>query len=203
MVSYLLPTGLSIANAVLLSVRSLKANNLRLSSLSMANNVLRSGQLMANNVLLNSHPMANSVLFAGHSRAKNVLLSGHSMVTCEFKQVSWVLQEVEDAMKWIEASLDPSRPDKSDELVSHFETTIRVVGGLLAAYHLHNGSVPVLGAAIDTGLRLLAAYANPEGLPHNVVFMGSLQAQDAAWTSSLTLAEATTLTLEFGYLSQV
>jgi hypothetical protein len=106
-------------------------------------------------------------------------------------------------MKWIEASLDPSRPDKNDELVSHFETTIRVVGGLLAAYHLHNASTPLLGAAIDTGLRLLAAYSNAEGIPNNVVHMGRLQGKDAAWTSSISLAEATTLTLEFGFLAQV
>ena len=87
--------------------------------------------------------------------------------------------------------------------MSHFETTIRILGGLLSAFHLLDGNATVLSAAIDTGLRLLAAFASSDGLPHNVVSMGGLTGSDARWTTELSLSEATTLSLEFDYLSRV
>ena len=113
------------------------------------------------------------------------------------------MQDVAKAVDWIEHYLDPARPNKDNDYVSHFETTIRVLGGLLSAWHLHGAHAPLLGAAIDTGMRLLCAYNNGDGLPSNVVSMGDLISQDAAWTAAVSLAEVTTLTLEFNVLAQV
>lgn len=113
------------------------------------------------------------------------------------------MQDVAKAVSWIESALDPARPDKDNDYVSHFETTIRILGGLLSAWHLRGAHAPLLGAAVDTGLRLLCAYNNADGVPSNVVSMGELISQDAAWTASVSLAEVTTLTLEFNTLARV
>ena len=53
-------------------------------------------------------------------------------------------------------------PDKS---VNLFETTIRVLGGLLAAFHLSAGDQMFLFKAADLGSRLAAAFGSDTGAP--------------------------------------
>ena len=59
----------------------------------------------------------------------------------------------------MEASLGVD-PDKS---VNLFETTIRVLGGLLAAFHLSAGDQMFLFKAADLGSRLAAAFGSDTG----------------------------------------
>ena len=47
--------------------------------------------------------------------------------------------------------------------VNLFETTIRVLGGLLAAFHLSAGDQALLYAAADLGARLAVAFASESG----------------------------------------
>jgi hypothetical protein len=125
---------------------------------------------------------------------------------CSFHSIGQslpIVQEAERAISWIESSLDPGHPAKSDDNVSHFETTIRILAGLLSAFHLLNGDSRILPVAIDTGMRLLAAFSSPDGIPRNNVDMRNLTSFDAAWTTEVSLSEATTLSLEFGYLARV
>ena len=44
-----------------------------------------------------------------------------------------------------------------------FETTIRVLGGLLTAYHLSNGDQLYLIKALQLGLRLAPGFKSPSG----------------------------------------
>lgn len=50
--------------------------------------------------------------------------------------------------------------------MSFFETTIRVLGGLLSAYHL-SGDQMFVRRAEDLGSRLIAAYATSSPIPHS------------------------------------
>ena len=50
-----------------------------------------------------------------------------------------------------------------DKAVNLFETTIRVVGGLLAAFHLSNGDMVMLYKAASLALRLLPAFGSATG----------------------------------------
>jgi endoplasmic reticulum Man9GlcNAc2 1,2-alpha-mannosidase len=50
-----------------------------------------------------------------------------------------------------------------DREVNLFETTIRVLGGLLAAYHLSGGDKLFLYKALALGLRLSPAFRSPTG----------------------------------------
>ena len=64
------------------------------------------------------------------------------------------------ARNWVatELHVDP------DQAVNLFETTIRVLGGLLAAFHLSNGDKVMLYKAASLALRLLPAFNSESGL---------------------------------------
>ncbi|KAI8611761.1 glycoside hydrolase [Chytriomyces sp. MP71] len=83
--------------------------------------------------------------------------------------------------------------------ISLFETIIRVVGGLLAAYDLE-GDERVLRKCVELVDLLLPAFDTPTGFPANEYRLSD------GWKSSradLGLAEIGTLQLEFQYLSDV
>jgi mannosyl-oligosaccharide alpha-1,2-mannosidase len=52
--------------------------------------------------------------------------------------------------------------------VNLFETTIRVLGGLLSAYHLSADKM-FLEKAKDLGDRLMGAFTSPSGIPYSDV----------------------------------
>lgn len=81
--------------------------------------------------------------------------------------------------------------------VDVFETTIRVVGGLLAAYEL-SGRAWLLERAVALGTHLLPAFG-AHGVPQSDVELARGRASDPPWGST-SLSEAA-LTLEFRHLS--
>jgi mannosyl-oligosaccharide alpha-1,2-mannosidase len=85
-----------------------------------------------------------------------------------------------------------------------FETTTRMLGGLLSAYHLSGNDSLYLGKAIDLADRLMIAFdVTPTGLPTDMV---NLRQRSAALDPNnqglVNIAEATTLQLEFRYLTE-
>jgi len=110
---------------------------------------------------------------------------------------------VAHAREWVAATLDVGR----DTQVNTFETTIRVLGGLLAAVHLSGGDAAYAQPAVELAMRLLAAFQTSEGaesgLPMSDVNLHSLTAAGAHWTAEVSLSEATTLAVEFRYAAAV
>ena len=84
--------------------------------------------------------------------------------------------------------------------VSVFETTIRELGGLLAAFDL-SGDAVFLDKAEDLGRRLLRAFDTPSGLPFSSVSLtGGGRGSNAGWTgNNAVLAELGTLQIDFRY----
>ena len=87
--------------------------------------------------------------------------------------------EYKDAREWISSSLDCDS-DSVDKFNSHFEVTIRVLGGLLSVYHLSADEIFLKRAVrswtwhlhwclstlqIELGDRLLLNFNTPTGLP--------------------------------------
>ncbi|KAM3251050.1 mannosyl-oligosaccharide 1,2-alpha-mannosidase MNS3 isoform X1 [Capsicum annuum] len=118
---------------------------------------------------------------------------------------------VYEAGSWIEKHL-PGRIEGKGQ-VNLFETTIRVLGGLLSAYHLsggdqgripeHKGPKPsvYLENARNLADRLLTAFtASPSDIPYSDVVLREKSAHPAPDGLSST-AEAATVQLEFNYLS--
>src|SRR5437867_13367382 len=85
-----------------------------------------------------------------------------------------------------------------DIYVKHFETTIRLLGGLLSSYPL-TCDKRLLRLAEDLGNRLLPVFNSPTGLPYVYVNLHTGQTRDAVTNP----AETGTLLLEFGTLSKL
>ncbi|KAK0217773.1 glycoside hydrolase [Armillaria fumosa] len=84
-----------------------------------------------------------------------------------------------------------------------FETTIRVLGGLLSAYHL-SGDVLYLEKAVDLADRILPAFDTPTGLPLPMVNLAKGVGVRDQWApDQISTAEAATLQLEFKDLAQL
>ncbi|KAI1336413.1 glycoside hydrolase family 47 protein [Xylariaceae sp. FL0016] len=124
--------------------------------------------------------------------------------------------QVTHAREWISNSLNYDQ----DQDVSTFETTIRMLGGLLSAHYLANefpelaplaeddpgqpGEDLYLEKAKDLADRLIVAFDSPSGVPYASVNIGkfeALPAHDEGGASST--AETTTLQLEFKYLAKL
>ena len=86
-----------------------------------------------------------------------------------------------------------------------FETTIRVLGSLLACHHLTHGAHPfLLNASIALADHLLPAFTSPSGVPWGTISFGAKVVYNPAWAGGAsTVAEVASIQLEFQYLSRV
>lgn len=107
--------------------------------------------------------------------------------------------EVEQALQWIEQTLSFDQHAK----LSVFETTIRVLGGLLSSYQLLKRP-RLLELAEDLGRRLFYCFDTPSGIPDNYVDLASHIHQGASWNGGQAiLSELGSLQIEFGALGQL
>ncbi|KAF9438703.1 mannosyl-oligosaccharide alpha-1,2-mannosidase [Entomortierella beljakovae] len=105
--------------------------------------------------------------------------------------------EYKEAKEWVEKELDFNQNDE----VNLFETTIRVLGGLLSAYD-QSGNEPVfLDKAVDLANRLMGAFETPSGIPFASVHLGESRGVPGHDHGVSSTSETTTLQLEFKYLS--
>ncbi|QCE00982.1 mannosyl-oligosaccharide 1,2-alpha-mannosidase MNS1 [Vigna unguiculata] len=107
-------------------------------------------------------------------------------------------EQFQKAREWVANSLDFNK----DYEASVFETTIRVVGGLLSAYDL-SGDKVFLDKAREIADRLLPAWNTPTGIPYNIINLSHGRAHNPSWTGGESiLADSGTEQLEFIALSQ-
>ncbi|EWZ50710.1 Mannosyl-oligosaccharide 1,2-alpha-mannosidase [Fusarium oxysporum] len=123
---------------------------------------------------------------------------------------------VQDARHWISDSLTWDQ----DQDVNTFETTIRMLGGLLSAHYLSTefpGLAPLaeddegaagedlyLEKAKDLADRLMSAFDSPSGIPYASVNLAKFEGIPShADMGASSTAEATTLQLEFKYLAKL
>lgn len=121
--------------------------------------------------------------------------------------------ELTSARKWIHSNLTYDQ----DHDVNTFETTIRMLGGLLSAHYLST-AFPGVYAPVDDGLsddmyvekatdladRLLGAYESPSGVPYASVNLHTMQGIPShADGGASSTAEATSLQLEMKYLAKL
>ncbi|KAM4575763.1 mannosidase, alpha, class 1B, member 1b isoform 2-T4 [Odontesthes bonariensis] len=113
----------------------------------------------------------------------------------------WILglkQEFEEAKTWAATKLTFNK----NVDVNLFESTIRILGGLLSTYHL-TGDTLFLDKAKDIGSRLMPAFNTQSKIPYSDVNIGKGTAHPPRWTSDSTVAEVTSIQLEFRELSRL
>ncbi|KAK9097777.1 hypothetical protein Syun_024822 [Stephania yunnanensis] len=107
-------------------------------------------------------------------------------------------EQFQKAKEWVATSSDFNKNYDA----SVFETTIRVVGGLLSAYDLAGDRV-FLEKARDIADRLLPAWDTPSGIPYNMINLAAGNPHNPSWTGRESiLADSGTEQLEFIALSQ-
>ncbi|KAF3851658.1 hypothetical protein F7725_013430 [Dissostichus mawsoni] len=112
----------------------------------------------------------------------------------------WILglKKFEEARTWVATELTFNK----NVDVNLFESTIRILGGLLSTYHL-TGDTMFLDKAKDIGSRLMPAFNTPSKIPYSDVNIGKGTAHPPRWTSDSTVAEVTSIQLEFRELSRL
>ncbi|KAK7924591.1 Mannosyl-oligosaccharide 1-2-alpha-mannosidase [Apiospora marii] len=162
----------------------------------------------------------------GHDEFHPITKKGRQMVP---HGMGWIIVDALDTMilmnltsrvgqarEWISKDLSYNQ----DHDVNTFETTIRMLGGLLSAHYLSNefpqlapqkdddpgapGEDLYLEKAKDLADRLIAAFDSPSGVPYASVnlakYEGLVSHADGGASST---AETTTLQLEFKYLAKL
>ncbi|KAL1958778.1 hypothetical protein VTO42DRAFT_3897 [Malbranchea cinnamomea] len=153
-------------------------------------------------------------------KGKNMIPGGMGWIIVDALDTLMIMNltsRVQGARKWIHTSL---RYDQ-DRAVNTFETTIRMLGGLLSAHYLsttYPDLAPILDdddedapgkdlyikKATDLADRLLGAFDSPSGIPYASVNLntstGVLSHTDNGASST---AEAATVQLEFKYLAKL
>lgn len=142
----------------------------------------------------------------GHDELKPISKSfsewfGLGLTLIDALDTMWILglkEEFNEAKKWVMNNLSF---DKNVD-VNLFESTIRILGGLLSTYHLSGDSL-FLDKAIDIGNRLMPAFNTPSKIPYSDVNIGRGTAHPPRWTSDSTVAEVTSIQLEFRELARL
>lgn len=142
----------------------------------------------------------------GHDELKPISKSfsewfGLGLTLIDSLDTMWILglkEEFTEARSWVEKELSF---DKNVD-VNLFETTIRILGGLLSCFHL-TGDQLFLDKAKDLGSRLMPAFRTPSKIPFSDVNIGKGTAHPPRWTSDSTVAEVTSVQLEFRELSRL
>ncbi|KAF2015697.1 glycoside hydrolase family 47 protein [Aaosphaeria arxii CBS 175.79] len=118
-------------------------------------------------------------------------------------------KELKHAREWVSTTLDYNK----DQDVNTFETTIRMLGGLLSAHYLQellpgikpenaNEEDVFLEKATDLADRLIGAYDSGSGVPWASVILSTGKGEKShADGGASSTAEATTLQLEMKYLA--
>ncbi|ORZ04728.1 glycoside hydrolase [Lobosporangium transversale] len=105
--------------------------------------------------------------------------------------------EFQEAKAWVQDELDFDQ----DGEVNLFETTIRVLGGLLSAYNQSSHDDVFLDKAVDLADRLMGAFETTSGIPYASVHLRDRRGVPSHDRGISSTSEVATLQLEFKYLS--
>ncbi|KAK4287887.1 hypothetical protein Pmani_039056 [Petrolisthes manimaculis] len=142
----------------------------------------------------------------GHDHLKPVTRSRNDWLRLGLTLVDaldtlWIMElkeEFSEAREWVASQLNFNL----NQEVNLFETTIRVLGGLLSTYHLTNDQL-FLDKAIDLGDRLVLGFNSGSGVPFADVNLYSRRASKPRWGPDSSTSEVTTIQLEFRDLSRL
>lgn len=141
----------------------------------------------------------------GHDNLKPISLNYHDwfglgLTLVDSLDTMYIMDlqdDFDEARNWVDQYL---RFDKNLD-INLFEVTIRVLGGLLSAYHL-SGDKMFLTKATDLGDRLLPCFDSPSQIPYSDVNLATMKAHSPKWSPDSSTSEVTTIQLEFRDLTR-
>jgi endoplasmic reticulum Man9GlcNAc2 1,2-alpha-mannosidase len=101
-------------------------------------------------------------------------------------------EQFDEARLWVANSMSL----ESDRYNNLFEITIRILGGLLSAYHLSADEI-FLKKAYEVGNRSMPAFSTPSRIPLSDINLMRQSAKAPYWTADSSISEVTTLQLEY------
>lgn len=155
-----------------------------------------------------------------HRQYKNVNCPPTGWIVVDALDTAMIMNltsRVANAREWIATSLDFSKVDSE---MNTFETTIRILGGLLSAHHLsttypdltplkeddvgQRGEDLYIEKATDLAERLLGAFETPHGIPLTSVKLNTSEAVgDVETQGNVAVAEVTSIQLEMKYMAKL
>ena len=126
-------------------------------------------------------------------------------------------EEFNEARRWVEHGLNIAQ--RKD--INLFEVTIRVLGGLLSAYHLTKDTLFLEKAVrkeldykgtmltsppcsqTDLGDRLLGSFSSASHVPYSDINLYTMKGHPPGWGPDSSVSEVTSIQLEFRDLSQL
>ena len=133
---------------------------------------------------------------------KNMIPNGMGWIIVDALDTMMIMNltdELSQARQWVSKSLNYDQ----DKPVNVFETTIRMLGGLLSAHYLSQDKI-YLEKAVDLADRLLGAFESPTGIPYASVNLHTGKGVEShADNGASSLAEVSSLQLEFKYLTHL
>ncbi|GJJ73398.1 endoplasmic reticulum Man9GlcNAc2 1,2-alpha-mannosidase [Entomortierella parvispora] len=132
-------------------------------------------------------------------QGSNMIKNGQGFTIVDSLDTMWIMglqKEFKEARAWVDTELSF---DQEGE-VNLFETTIRVMGGLLSAYHLSQDRL-FLNKAVDLADRLMGAFDTASGIPYASVHLKDGRGVPGHEQGISTTSEVSTIQLEFKYLS--
>ncbi|XP_054274703.1 endoplasmic reticulum mannosyl-oligosaccharide 1,2-alpha-mannosidase-like [Macrosteles quadrilineatus] len=144
----------------------------------------------------------------GHDHLKPISQTYHdwfglALTIVDGLDTLWIMglhDEFKEGRDWVSSRLSVSFNEFHD--VNLFEVTIRVLGGLLSAYHL-SGDEVFLERAMGLAERLMPCFTkSPSAIPFSDVNLASRLAHSPKWSPDSSTSEVTTLQLEFRDLSR-
>ena len=115
----------------------------------------------------------------------------------------WIMVMKEDFYEAARAAITIDFSKSTDEIANIFETTIRYLGGFLAAYDL-SGEINLLDKAVEVGEMLLVAFDTPNHFPiTRWEWKKAAEGQRQETPENMLVSELGSLSLEFTRLSQL
>lgn len=141
----------------------------------------------------------------GHDNLKPISMGSHDwfglgLTIVDALDTMYIMDlqdEFEESRNWVDQHLSFN----INKDVNLFEVSIRVLGGLLSAYHL-SGDKMFLNKAIDLGNRLMPCFDTPSGIPYSDVNLATMKAHSPKWSPDSSTSEVTTIQLEFRDLAR-
>ncbi|KAF9109915.1 mannosyl-oligosaccharide alpha-1,2-mannosidase [Mortierella sp. AM989] len=135
-------------------------------------------------------------------RGSNMITNGQGFTIVDSLDTILMMgfnEEFEEAKVWVRDSLNFDQ----DGEVNLFETTIRVLGGLLSAYDQSGHDSVFLTKAVDLADRLMSGFDTPSGIPFASVHLRKKRGVPGHEGGISSTSEVSTLQLEFKYLSHL